>query len=193
MKYVPMLFNRYMIQALNENRKFQTCRRIKSRFDKNNLKPSDAPIQPGDIIWIRESIWINQEDQSFCYTANHSKYELEQLSEKHNIKKIRNIHLPKEYARIFLKVTNVKIIRIQDISEQEAINEGLLKKEGKYLDYFLSMEGFEDSFYRHSSAKISFFSLWSSLMGVDSWSKNDYVWVYKYKKIEKPENFDINE
>lgn len=193
MKYVPMLFNRYMIQALNKGTKTQTCRTIKFTSDKSKLKPSDAPIQPGDIIWVRESIWINQVNQSFCYTADLSKHELEVLTEKHVIKKIRNIHLPKKYARIFLKVTNVRVMRIQDITEQEAINEGLLHKDGKYLDYFLSMEGFEDSFYRHSKAKLSFLSLWSSIKGVDSWSKNVFVWVYEFEKIDKPENFDKNE
>ncbi len=102
-----------------------------------------------------------------------------------------SIFMPKEAARIFLKVTNVRVERLQDISENDAIDEG--------IDFF--NHGYGGSpvgiWYRNykygtnnCSPKYSFQTLWDSINAKKHpWESNPWVWVYEFERIEKPENF----
>lgn len=74
------------------------------------------------------------------------------------------IHMPKEACRIFLKVTEVKVESLQDISQEDAKAEGVLR-----VDLFRD--------------------LWKSINGPESWESNPWVWVISFERIKKPENF----
>lgn len=105
---------------------------------------------------------------------------------------------PKGACRIFLKVTNVRVEKLQNISDEDAQKEGILsydceitgKKEFK--DYLTKPEGYghPDHDYPVSTNAIeSFFSLWASINGVESLDSNPYVWVYDFQITERPNNF----
>jgi hypothetical protein len=98
--------------------------------------------------------------------------------------------MPKEYSRIFLEVTGVRIERLQDISEADAIAEGIAST--------THLRGpFAGTHYYHylkdkwgPSPIHSFQTLWQKINGQESWEENPWVWVISFKRIDKPENFN---
>lgn len=96
--------------------------------------------------------------------------------------------MPRWASRIILEVVNVRIERLQDISEEDAIAEG-----GVYTDNGLnkwrnknpgwSHRGHTDKDKCLASAKSSFGNLWESINGQDSWDENPWVWVVEFKKL----------
>lgn len=93
------------------------------------------------------------------------------------------IHMLKEDCRIFLEITGIRVDRLQDITETDAIAEGIEKgMTSNWLDgwrHYLK----EDHF--GPSPVHSFQTLWQSINGLESWDENPWVWVVEFKRIEK--------
>lgn len=144
--------------------------------------------QIGDILWIRESFQYSDElDEPFWYKQKYKEDYTQEAFDR--IKWKPSIHMPKEAARIFLEVTNVRVERLQDISEEDAIAEGIKKtwinddiKQCKFKNYINDGKG-------SKSPIDSFISLWKKINGGDSWKANPWVWVYDFKVVEKPKDF----
>ena len=77
-------------------------------------------------------------------------------------------HMPKWAARIWLEVTGVRVERVQDISREDALAEGVNRTNASIYDF----------------SKKRFKNLWISLYSEDSWNRNDWVWVIEFKRIE---------
>jgi hypothetical protein len=99
-----------------------------------------------------------------------------------------SIHLPKWASLIWLKVKRVWVERVQDISEDDAIKEGVRPNTldgvpipGEYFKY--PVERYEDGFPAFS-AKESFQTLWDSIY--DTWNENPWVWACEFERTEKP-------
>jgi hypothetical protein len=84
-----------------------------------------------------------------------------------------SIHMPREAARIFLKVTNVRVERLQDISEDEAIKEGA--------------KAYGPNNCSGTSARIAFAEIWDKTTTEHEWRTNPWVWVIEFEKISKDE------
>lgn len=89
--------------------------------------------------------------------------------------------LPKEAARIFLEVTDVRVERLQDITEEQAVKEGM-----SYL--------WENNYFKREpyTATDAFSMLWNSTIlkqDLDkySWQANPYIWVYEFERVDKSE------
>ena len=107
--------------------------------------------------------------------------------------------MPKEAARLFLKITDIRVERLNEISDQDVLLEGLdwnpvidddfrgipIRGWKNYLggDYFVTGDG------NNSPDRLSFKSLWQSINGQASWDNNPWVWVIEFEKINKPKNF----
>lgn len=89
-----------------------------------------------------------------------------------------SIHMPKEAARIFLRVTNVRVERLKDISEEDAMAEGV-----KFYWYDESRN------IKLEAAKNVFSNLWKDIYGEDSYKQNPFVFVYEFELIDKPSDF----
>lgn len=195
----PILFSTPMVQANLEGRKTQTRREVKvpkgyyeiaTYFNKeghlqyieaSNETGTDIVIikpkyQVGDILWVRET-WNHWGDGTgfapkYVYRAT------DLIGLGHNWKP--SIFMPKEAARILLKVTNLRVERLNDILETDAIDEGieLQLKPNFYKNYLHGM--------LPCPAVKSFETLWESINGKDSWNKNPFVWVYEYELTDKP-------
>lgn len=214
MKTKPILFSTPMVQAIIAGRKTQTRRIIKSRHEsgmfqvcktldgivtgftsldwddrsKNDCCNDIKPIaNVGDILWVRETWRWSDDLEDFCYKAN---------SENPDLSKWKpSIFMPKEAARIFLKVTNVRAERLQDITQDDAIAEGInpllmsrlqLASQGQlYQNYLDNNKLFNDGLPPYWS----FNSLWCKINGADSWDSNPWVWVYEFEKVERPAIF----
>ena len=97
-----------------------------------------------------------------------------------------SIHMPRWASRITLEVVSVRVERLGDISEQDAIAEGV---EGHHIEdgmywrnYMLTDEEAEVS-PMLTSAKASFRSLWESINGEGSWSINPWVWAVSFRRV----------
>lgn len=183
-----------MINALKERRKRQTRRKVSdlhhgfldyckaSNKDIDVFISKNSKFKIGNILWVRET--FDKVTYEFVYKADdNSGYEF--LSA---IRWKPSIHMPKVAARIFLEVTNIKVERLKDISEEDAIAEGVFQHSDYgstgYVHYGRTDEALTDI-----DAVYSFETLWDSINGKDSWEKNPWVWVYDFKVVDKPANF----
>jgi hypothetical protein len=111
-----------------------------------------------------------------------------------------SIFMPREACRLFLECTNVRIERLQDISENDAIAEGIefntqsIADTGDYISYprnYLETTKSADGwpYFKEEEFVKSFQSLWQSINGKESWNDNPFVFVYDFKQVERPKNF----
>lgn len=144
-----------------------------------------SPYQPGDILYVRETwerfeCWDCEGDErgncpkelkkSVLYkTCGYYMYRAtDEISG--DAKWHPSIHMPKEAARIWLKVTDVRVERLQDITEDGAEAEGC-------FDYTSTALGFPDVW--DSTIK-------KSDLGSYGWDVNPWVWVIEFERCEKP-------
>ncbi|WP_289659473.1 hypothetical protein [Flavobacterium panacagri] len=169
---------------------------------------ADLPYEVGDILWVRET-WMEYKtyNKNQLELKNHYKTEHSPLIDPYlqHIKKkwTPSIHMPKRAARIFLKVKGIRVERLNQISDYDAIAEGI-KKQKYSLDesvtiyenylpgkdfYSWSDYGWDYGKETHSAPVASFCSLWEDINGDGSWNKNPFVWVIEFEKIVKPLDF----
>jgi hypothetical protein len=177
MKEIPILFSTPMVKAILAGNKTQTRRIIKPQY---SIKEK---YKIGDVLWVREtyrvinhsghgSIYFYKADA--CFTDLNDK----------NIKWKPSIFMPKEACRIKLKITDIKVERLQDISEQDAIHEGIEFKE--WNNGFVLNKGFKIYGCRATYDEnpiVSYRSLWEQINGKDSWNINHWVWVIQFERI----------
>ncbi|GAB2528265.1 hypothetical protein GCM10027085_18220 [Spirosoma aerophilum] len=151
---------------------------------------ADCPYgQPGDILWVREvfgTCGIEGQTVSYRYQASNGQA-AEADSEGHFNGWQPALFMPYEACRLFLEIEAVRVERLNDISEQDAIAEGIEtitttvgdKTVYSYRNYGAST--------LVSSPIHSYLTLWESLAGYDSWIRNPLVWVIEFKRVEKPD------
>lgn len=214
-RFVPMLFSTPMVQATLNKTKTETRRIIKHKTEIEEIKPvtrclenqddwnkfiltdingEDFLIEPkvnvNNIIWVRETFQItdflhpSDENYGYIYKASENGKNWENSDE--NWKWKPSLFMPKDACRIFLKCVSVHAERLQDIDEQSAINEGIerIKEDG-----MLSFRSYAVKYDACCFPIVSYQTLWQKINGRDSWNKNPFVWVYKFERIEKPQNF----
>ena len=152
----------------------------------------ENPIKKGVILWVREK-WRNNDDikEPYLYKLNYDT-EYDSFIENFELKKWeRSIHMPEKAARTFLKVSDVWVEKLQDITEEDAVKEG-----GKRVYVYSDPSvGFRYNDYYHGtgfnlpSARKGFQSLWQSIYGIESWDENPWVWVYSFEWIDKPKDW----
>ena len=144
MKEKQILFNTDMVKAVLDGRKTQTRRIVKepieSSFFKNekqNIKLGHRWVncpygQPGDRLWVRET-WADLRytgfDNPFAYKATTSG-EGDLIRGEYGIKWKPSIHMPREACRLVLDITDVRVERLQDITEDDAQAEGVIIYQG---------------------------------------------------------------
>lgn len=187
----PILFNTEMVRAILDGRKTVTRRLVKFLSRKNpnwtgyvkdglmlyngRNEPciKKAPYQPGDILYVRET-WMDYAGLTM-YKADCDKYRLESL----NIAGFGwkpSIHMPKEAARIWLKVIDVRVERLQEMWASDVPKEGIYFNKPTTADEML----------------MAFAKLWNSTIkksDIDryGWDANPWVWVIEFERCEKPE------
>ncbi|CDM90435.1 hypothetical protein [Xenorhabdus bovienii] len=94
-----------------------------------------------------------------------------------------SIHMPRWASRITLEVTDIRVERLQDIKEEDALAEGI--KTGR----FGNKSNWRDGFYAPGdnqpcfSAKEAFKCLWQSIYSEESWNANPWVWVIEFRRV----------
>lgn len=190
-KMKPILFNTEMVKAILEGRKTVTRRVVKydpkileSPFHKANPEVSDIqiirklckpPFEINDVLYVREtwSEWTG----GYIYKAWSGPFPQPGASTIMNWHP--SIHMPKEAARIFLRVTDVRVERLQDMLTIDFCNEGLelYKTDGRTEKSEIGLE-------------YEFANLWDSTIKKDQlefygWDANPYVWVIEFENISE--------
>ncbi len=198
----PILFSTPMVNAIRKGDKLMTRRIVKENIPIGNWDETlkYCPYQVGNILWVRETTcWVMldhapdllegaKERTQFVYKANVHPDWMEYAKEKYGYKWKPSIFMPKDACRLFLEVTDIRIERLTEISEEDAILEGVQKQfstlfnEWRFKDYANVKDDWR-------SAVSSFQSLWASINGINSWDENPLVWVYSFKVVECPYGF----
>lgn len=202
----PILFNTEMVRAILDERKTETRRLVKhdvdailnSPYHKEHPEVEDKqiisklcmpPYHQGDILYVRETwspLYQDKDSKDVCGYM-YKAYTLEEYDKMYPDGKDYqwegkwrpSIHMPKEAARIFLKVTNVLVERLQEIDDEQAKEEGANWRNGKNV-------GFEEKMRR--SAVERFAEIWNSTIKKSDldrygWDANPWVWVIEFERI----------
>ena len=144
----------------------------------------------GDVLWVRETFVPDYFDNhSYGYKADWNDVAAELMPEP---KWKPSLFMPKAACRIFLEITDVRVERLRDITSEDAIKEGIERKsslEWAYKLYGNQKVNIFNSLINWGTAIESFYTLWQSINGKESWDKNPWVWVISFKRIEKPIDF----
>ena len=141
---------------------------------------------PGDLLWARETCWAEStfDGDGVRYAADHVWRIIENtpeaseawcklgqyggdaaLDNQTNIgMRVPSIHMPRWASRITLRITDVRVERLQDISEADARAEGVRQRPGTATD--------------------SFQSLWSTINAPGAWDANAWVWVIAFERVK---------
>lgn len=199
----PAIFNTAMVRAILDGRKTQT-RRIASdtaelvyRCAKST--PS-APYQIGDIIYVRETFGTQIRTryggvgEFLVYRADYQNKELQHEGypakfKSSFVKWKPSIHMPKEHARLFLRVKDIRIERLNEISHEDSIKEGIIKDK-EHESWILGWKNYSRNVAENEfmTPHGSFKSLWESIYGNGSFD-NRYVWVIEFERISKEEAY----
>jgi hypothetical protein len=208
----PIIFSGSMIRAILDGRKIQTRRTIKHDqqfWEHGGYRPclmedgvkwtfldretglyaKYAPQfkcpygAPGDRLWVRET-W-GPCDGGFCYAADEGVRWRDVKPDDGRWHS--SIHMPREFSRITLEIVAVRVERVSDISEDDAIAEGVEEirplpsirgatKGRGWRDYGIGV-GFHQ-------ARQSFHSLWNTINKARGfgWDQNPWVWVITFKR-----------
>ena len=222
MKVKPILFNTEMVRAILDGRKTCTRRVLKWPYEvyavngmvvkhKGKNTVLEYPYLPGDILYVRETFaWCpcwdcgmdtepgactdhiyhreKKEYGCYMYRASCEDNEYPSADTWHP-----SIHMPKEAARIWLKITDVRVERLQDITEEQACMEGT----DPWDEACYENNGWHPTFSDPDSGGDpnmieGFHKLWNSTIKKTDldrygWDANPFVWVIKFERCEKPE------
>lgn len=131
--------------------------------------------QPGDRLWVRETFRGPLDDGSYGYRATHTgPFTWESYTWK------PSIHMPRAASRIALEIADVRVERLQDISEADALAEGIVQlHDGGY--------GLPAGEHYHSAdPRKSYLSLWEAINGPGSVEANPWVWVVEFPRFQAP-------
>lgn len=207
----PILFSGEMVKAILDGRKTQTRRIIKpqpgAQFDfvacpnwdfwwSNGDDDSPQSIHissphgiPGDRLWVKETFY---QGDGIAYRADG---EMPEKARTAGCKWKPSIFMPRKASRITLEITNVRVERLQDISEEDAKAEGIEQVADPFNEggiywrnyiYHLNTPrgdktggvicGFKDP-------RKSYRSLWDSINGLGSWEKSPWIWAITFKRV----------
>lgn len=187
-----IIFSKPMVLALLAGSKTQTRRKLKFQpANKRELPALTAcPYgQPGDRLWVREA-WRTLKEYDamqpgelprgtpLCYEAD--QHYTQFAFEPGRLR--QGIFMPRWASRIELEITQVRLQRLQDISDADALAEGIQAIHGSNpADYFLADEEDEDllgpaDLYR---------AVWEPLHGAGSWERNPWIWVVEFRGLHR--------
>lgn len=198
-----------MVRAILDGQKTATRRVIKgnvlgilnSPYHKEHPEVQDEvlimklqPCQQGDIIYVRET-WAQIKDITSWtkYFRENGKpivpteyvYRADNVHVDGILPDITwhpSIHMPKEAARIWLKVTDVRAERINDMTLDDFLKEGVM----------IRPEAFNDPDNAYMQAKDAFIDIWDSTIRKPElkrygWDADPWVWVIEFERCEKPD------
>ena len=212
-----------MVRAILDGRKTQTRRVLKPQPEWSEggvirdaaggqmdyIEPHWS-VQPkpayavGDVLWVRESFADTVGmgfDKRYHYAADVKPgSESDQIRKDYGVKWKPSIHMPRAASRITLRVTAVKVERLQDISEEDAKAEGVTyeaptKEDYDWYETFCEENGGDptapmDGVWKCEGVKgwgptpeTMYRVIWESINGPGSWDANPWVVAYSFERV----------
>jgi len=190
MREVPMLFNTEMVKAILAGNKTQTRRLVKPQPVYNNgfwelggagwsetnipIYPVPGhslwerqPVKPGDVLWVRET-WAEM-PYGYVYRADGDPEGWDGWDRWRP-----SIHMQRKAARLFLRVKDVRIERLRNMSADDCAKDG----------------GFDPEAVKAVGIAPLFGTLWDSTVKKADlprygWEASPWVWVIEFEKVEK--------
>jgi hypothetical protein len=203
----PILFSALMVRAILDGRKTQTRRVMKPQpitgkdsfggYMKLKGYEADYPDdmawliekacpygQAGDRLWVRET-WTDKGvmDGQYAYRADGEPPPW--IATEESFRWRSSIHMPKTASRITLKITDVRVQRLQEISEEDARAEGIeryAEGHGFVSETEVAMDPGWSNFARY---RTGFSVLWDEINGPGSWEVNPWVWAISFQRIHQ--------
>jgi hypothetical protein len=187
-----IIFSKPMVRALLAGIKTQTRRKLKFQPDQPAALPplSACPYgKPGDRLWVREA-WRTLRDYDHLPPGKMAPdtpvlYEADRDRSVPSFEPGRlrqGMFMPRWASRMELEITDVRLQRLQDISEQDAAAEGVqVVRDGVTEDDYLADEEDEDLL----GAVDLYRAVWESLHGVGSWDQNPWIWVVTIRTVQQ--------
>lgn len=180
-----IIFNGPMVRAILDNRKTQTRRLIKLdgwipgdpvyETRDGDFVPIETmcPYRIGDFLWVRET-WSCERWKNIDGGEGWRRGTLRYRADGNSDGPWRSSrYMPKWAARIWLRVTGIRVEQVQDISEENAIAEGVAEiNPSDYGERDDTMRG-------------RFGTLWDSIHGAEAWERNDWIWAILFERTEK--------
>jgi hypothetical protein len=142
--------------------------------------------QPGDRLWVRETWNKFPPWEGYFYAADDHSFGIGECDdsdhiEPHNLRWKPSIHMPREASRLTLEITEVRVERLNEISEEDAKAEGIAyQDDAKEIGRGrLSHDGSV----LYDTAREAFVKLWESINGPGSWALNPFVWVITFRRV----------
>lgn len=195
-----ILFNTEMVRDILEGRMTEIRRLVKFLngfnpkwsgyvldgavlYGSNNIPAAKPPYRPGDILYVRET-WDFKpnNDLGYIYRADYSG--------PYEIKWRPSIHMPRDAARIFLRMTDVRVEPLLDFTEEQSRKEGI-----EPLCFLMNGENVPDNeriWQETGQALHNFIQIGdTSIKPADcektKWDFHSWVWVIKFERCEEPE------
>lgn len=186
----PIIFSAPMVRAILSGAKTQTRRLVRPQPEYRHgvlfpqgsstgyspsLLAGACPFgRPGDRLWVREQFACvrTQEMRYVEYKADRSLSDFDGYDSPAGGRWRPSIHMPRWASRITLEITDVRVERLQDISEEDAKAEGVSMPDGTPTppDFW--------------SYRREFRLVWEQIHGGGSWDANPFVWVVTFRRID---------
>jgi len=189
-KEKPILFSGPMVRAILDGTKTQTRRLVKMqpgyahvmRYCAGDLAArqigacrwEDVRVpygKPGDRLWVKETHRFDGLDTKIAIAKRDFESVQYRADEDDKFVTWRpSIYMPRWASRITLEITDVRVELLQDITEIDAMNEGVFADIPNETPWPMMPSD-------------AFCHLWESINGPDSWAQNPWVWVISFKRI----------
>lgn len=147
----------------------------------------NPPYHTDDVLYVRETWCLRYDGEKYFYMADkHTPRGEKQLIDYDHTSWHPSIHMPKEAARIWLKVTDVRVERLQECGKGWCLD---IEKEGIVTPQDPILYTSDDAF--HNALRMEFQKLWNSTINKSDldcygWDANPWVWVIEFERCEKP-------
>lgn len=142
--------------------------------------------KPGDRLWVRETFYSDDPpvNEHVYYRADGEDC-AGFAGETFRPPWTPSIYMPRNLSRIDLLITDIRAERLQDISEAEAVAEGIKRPEEITAAEADVWEGAEKIYFDAlNQPRAVFRRLWESINGADSWAANPWVWVITFERVK---------
>lgn len=182
----PILMSGPMVRALLADRKSQTRRVVKPQ-----TPPRECPYGArGDHLWVRET-WAPNEGTAggYLYAADYGhavsfhRADTKTGDWTHCTSRWRpSIHMPRAASRILLEVTEVRVERVQEISEEDAVAEGSCIRHDFSADHGRTFSTKNARMVKEHTARDCFAVAWQRINGERGWLANPWCWVVSFRR-----------
>lgn len=204
MKERPIIFSAEMVKAVLSGRKKQTRRVIKPvPVTSDGMLAREVPVwlypkefvkycpygQVGDRLWVKQAFALNYKGQVLTKAEKEYVSEMLDITEQTkslDIKWTPSIFMPRKLSFLTLEITEVRVERVQEISEEDAIAEGVEYKTTNEHAYLRVLSQGKANRGNWPTPQESFGNLWDSFNAKRGygWEVNPWVWVVSFKKLE---------